>query len=138
MSYAGFALQTGIYNRLSAQLDQEVYTQWAPHEAAMPYVVLGDIETVMGDTKTTDAQESVFSVHCFEKDTRSRKPTEDMLTAIHAALHEQNANIAVAGYSVTLCRMEFADAFQQSGEAAGQNSYYHGVMRFRIRLVKNA
>lgn len=138
MSYAGFALQKGIYDRLDSQLSQDVHTQWAPQNAQMPYVILGEIRTQMGDTKTTDGQESTFTVHCFDKDTRSRKPTEDMLTAIHAALHEQNANIIVAGYSVSLCRMEFADAFQQSGETAGHNSYYHGVMRFRIRIVKNA
>lgn len=137
MSYAGFALQKGIYERLLSQLSQPVHTQWAPQGTQRPYVILGDIDTEMGDTKTTDGQESTFTVHCFDSDTRSRKPTEDMLTAIHAALHEQNANIIVAGYSVTFCRMEFSSAFEQSGESAGHNSYYHGVMRFRIRLVKN-
>lgn len=134
MSFAGFELQKGIWARLDDQLSVPVHSAWVTQNAAFPYVVIGDIQTVSGETYTTDAQDSTFDIHVFDKNVSSRKTVDDLMTAVNAALHLQEGNITVAGYSVTLCRLESANAFQQSED---NDHYYHGVMRFSIRIVAN-
>lgn len=136
MTYAGTALQTGIYTRLSSVLNEDVYSSWVDEDATFPYAVIDGMQTEPGDTKTTNGEESTFEIHAFDKDVSSRATINSMMTAIHGALHDQESNITVSGYTVTFCQSEYSTVLLDTATDAGDDHYYHGVMRFRIRIVK--
>ena len=138
MSHAGSSLQTAIYNRLNDQISQTVFSAWVNDSAVMPYVVIGDIQTEDGDTNNTDGEIGTFEIHAFDKDVRSRATINAMLADIHDALHRQHANITPTGFVMTYCYREFSTAFAEVSTTAGEDSYYHGLMRFRYRLQSTA
>src|SRR4051812_27062870 len=101
MSSPDNALQAGIYNRLTgysalttALGGSKVYDH-VPQGTAAPYVVIGDDTATDWDTKSKAGWELTVTVHVWDFQKAGRKSVKAILSAIHDALHQQEANITV-------------------------------------------
>ncbi len=135
MTLAVNELQKAVFVRLEAQLSAEVYDH-VPQNAAFPYVMIGDDTAVDWSTKNNDGQEITLTIHAWTK-SAGRKDVKTLLGLIHTALHQQESNLSLTGFSVTSIRFDFAQTFVETASEGESDHYYHGVIRFRA-LVENA
>lgn len=130
------ALQAGIYTRLTtfAGLTSLVSTRvydFVPETAAAPYVVIGDDTASDWDTKSKHGWEFTLTIHCWDFEKAGRKSVKAILSAIHDALHQQQANITVSGFTLVQIRREFQQTFQETAVEGANDRFWHGVARYR-------
>lgn len=142
MSSPDNALQAGIYARLTgysalttalgtdSQGRQKVYDH-VPQEETAPYVVIGDDTATDSDTKSKAGWEFTVTIHCWDFQKAGRKSVKTLLSHIHDALHQQEANITVSGFTLVQIRREFQQTFQETAIEGENDHYYHGVARYR-------
>lgn len=136
------ALQAALFSRLSnyapltAAIGAGNVFDFVPESAQPPYVVIGDDTLNDWDTKSKNGWEATVTVHAWSFEQAGRKEVKTILGHVHDALHQQQANIAVTGFSLVQIRREFQQTFQETGPAAGQGDrYWHGVARYRAVIT---
>ncbi len=137
MSSPDNALQAGIYNRLTGYAPlvtalggKKVY-DFVPETATAPYIVIGDDTLADWDTKSKNGWEATLTIHCWDFEKAGSKSVKNILSLIHDALHQQQANITVTGYTLVQIRREFQQAFHESVTEGQSDRYWHGVARYR-------
>jgi hypothetical protein len=135
------ALQAAIYTRLTgysalttALGGQKVYDH-VPQGTAAPYVVIGDDTLTEWDTKSKNGWECTITIHVWDFEKAGRKSVKTLLSHIFAALHRQETNITVSGFSLVEISREFQESFQESAVEGEQDAYYHGVARYRAIIT---
>lgn len=137
------ALQAGIYQRLinysaltTALGGQRVYD--FVHEGVdPPYVVIGDDTALDWDTKDRPGWEFTLTLHAWDYEKAGRKSVKALLGLISDALHQQEASVTVAGFSLIQIRREFQQTFQESGAEGQGDRYWHGVARYRATVQES-
>jgi hypothetical protein len=135
------AIQAGIYTRLTgysalttALGGSKVYDH-VPQGTAAPYVVLGDDTSVPYDTKSSNGWQCTLTLHVWDYEKAGRKSIKTLMAHIYDALHKQESNVTVTGFTLVALLCEFQDSFQESGVEGAGDHYYHGVMRFRAYIT---
>jgi len=123
------ALQTAIFQRLSAELDVPIYDAVpqavdSGDSTAFPYVTIGDDSDGEFDTDTSTGFDTEATVHIWSR-YRGRREVKLLQEAIYDALHLHN--LAVDGRHTVMCLFIGSDSFM---DADGITR--HGVIRFRI------
>lgn len=137
MSAPDNALQAGIYSRLTGYsalttaLGSAKIYDFIPTTVAAPYVVIGDDTLIDADTKTRNGWECTLTIHVWDYEKAGRKSVKTLLGHIHDALHTQQANITVTGFTLVSIEREFQTTFQETGIDGENDHYYHGVARYR-------
>lgn len=131
------ALQAGIYTRLTgysalttALGGSEVY-DFVPEDATPPYVVIGNNTAIDWDTKTQRGWECTVTLHAWSFEAAGQKVVNTLLGHIEDALHQQEANITVTGFSLVQIRSEYTETFQETAIDGQSDRYWHGVIRLR-------
>lgn len=122
-------IQTAIFNRLTAELDVEVYDAVpqavdSGNNSPFPYVTVGDDIISQWDTDTSQGFDAECSVHVWSR-YRGRREVKLLQEAIYDALHLHT--LAISGWHTVLCLFLTADSFM---DADGITR--HGVIRFRV------
>jgi hypothetical protein len=131
------ALQAGIYTRLNnfaaltAVIGSNQVYDFVPESAQPPYVVIGDDTATDWDTKSKHGWEFTVTLHCWSFETAGRKQVKTILSHVHDALHQQEANITVSGFTLVQIRREFQQTFQETAAEGQSDRYWHGVARYR-------
>jgi hypothetical protein len=137
MTLAANEIQKAIFVRLTAQLAGTPVYDHVPQDSAFPYVVIGADTSIPWDTKTNDGQEFTCTFHVWDKLAAGRKSVKSLMQNIYSALHQQESNLSLSGFTVVLMRCEFTETYQETAVEGEVDHYYHGVMRFRA-LVRNS
>lgn len=130
------ALQAGIYTRLTgfaaltALVSTRVY-DFVPEDAAAPYVVIGEDTFTEADTKSTNRWEATITIHVWDFEKAGRKSVKSILSAIFDALHRQESNISVNGFTLVEIHRENQLTFQEDAVEGQGDRFYHGVARYR-------
>ncbi len=134
------ALQAAIYTRLTgyapltALVSTRVY-DFVPASAQPPYVVIGDDTVSDWSDKATNGWEVTMTLHCWDYEKAGRKSVKAILSAIYDALHRQESNVTVTGFTLIEIRFDdFEAAFQDTSVTGPNDHYYHGVQRFRALI----
>lgn len=142
MAHPANALQAAIYTRLTgysalttALGGAKVYDH-VPQDTAAPYVVIGDDTLVESDTKTANGWEATITIHCWDFATAGRMCIKTLMGHIFDALHRQESNITVSGFSLTYIAREFEESYQETAEDGDNDHYYHGIQRFRALITE--
>lgn len=137
MSSPDNAFQKGIYDRLAGYAPlttalggTKVYDH-VPQGTAAPYVLIGDDTATDWDTKSKNGWEFTVTLHCWDFEKAGRKSVKNLLSLIHDALHQQEANITVSGFTLVQIRRDNQLTTQESNVAGEGDHYYHGVARYR-------
>ena len=131
------AFQAAIYTRLTgyvpltAALGGPKIYDHVPQDEAAPYVVIGDDTMAEDGTKTEPGWELTATVHAWDFEKAGRKSVKAILGHVYDALHQQEANIVVAGFTLVQIRWEFEDTMPEPGVEGAGDHYYHGVQRYR-------
>lgn len=131
------ALQKGLFDRLNgyapltAVIGVNKVFDFVPEDAQPPYVRIGDDTAIDAGTKTETAWEFTVTVSAWSFEAAGRKQVKSILSLIHDALHQQEASITVAGFTLVQIRHEFHQTFQETAVEGQNDRYWHGVMRFR-------
>jgi methionine aminopeptidase len=140
MSSPDNALQAGIYDRLtgyapltSALGGQKVY-DFVSAKLVAPYVVIGEDTLSDWDTKTNSGWDCTVTIHAWDFLKAGRKSVKTLLSLIHDALHRQESEIVVAGFTLTEIRRDFQQTIQETGIEGENDHYYHGIARYRALL----
>ena len=128
----GNAVQAAIYQRLKGVLGVGVY-DFLPSEILPPYVAIGDDTLVTSDTKTGNGWEATLTIHAWDFEKAGRKSVKAILGKIYDALHRQESQVAVAGFTLIEIVHEFEQTFRDGGPA-DDDRYYHGVQRYRATI----
>ena len=134
------ALQAGIYARLAgyapltAALGGQKVFDHVPAKFPPPYVRIGEDTLSEFDTKTEEGWDCTITIHAWDFEKAGRKSVKELLSHIFDALHRQELNMAVAGFTLVEIRREFHDTFQEVGIEGSSDHYYHGVARYRVML----
>lgn len=135
------ALQAAIYTRLTgftalttALGGQRIYDH-VPQGVSAPYVLIGDDTLVDDDTKSKAGWEGTITLHVWDYQKAGRKSVKALLSHIHDALHQQEANITVTGFSLVQIRREFQQTIQEPGIEGENDHYYHGIARYRAVIT---
>lgn len=124
-----WALQTGVYQRLSADADlvarlggTAIYDD-VPQDAPFPYVTLGEITSRERGSASGEGREHTLTLHVWSR-TKGRKEVQEIAALVTAALHD--ANLALQDHTLVNLRFTLSDARRDpDGET------YHGVVQFR-------
>jgi hypothetical protein len=132
------ALQVGIYARLTGYapltaLVTGVY-DFVPQHIQPPYVRIGDDTAVDWSTKTANGWAATLTIHCWDFEKAGRRSVKSIMSAIYDALHRQEANVTVAGFTLVLLQSEFETTVQDTSEIGQADHFYHGVQRFRALI----
>ncbi len=142
MSHPGNALQKAVYDRLRGYASltsvlgtdslggQKVYDH-APQGEAAPFVLIGDDTETDASDKTANRWEFTVNIHAWSHVAAGRKQVKAILGHVYDALHQQESNLTVTGFTLVNLRYEFATSFQDTTPEGKSDTYYHGVMRFR-------
>jgi hypothetical protein len=140
------ALQAGIYSRLTgysaltaalgqdAQGREKVYDH-VPQGVTAPFVVIGEDTLSDWDTKSKAGWEATVTIHVWDFEKAGRKSVKTLLGHIHDALHQQEANITVSGFSLVQIRREFQQTIQETAVEGQNDHYYHGIARYRAVIT---
>jgi hypothetical protein len=135
------AIQAAIYTRLTgysalttALGGQKVYDFVIPSLTA-PYVVIGDDTLTQSDTKSGNRWEATITIHVWDFEKAGRKSVKTLLGHIYDALHRQESNIAITGFSIVMIAHEFQETFQETAVEGENDHYYHGIARYRAVLT---
>lgn len=136
------ALQAGVWNRLTGYTalttvlgGAKVYDH-VPQGTAAPYVLIGDDTINEADTATYNGWEVTLTIHCWDFEKAGRKSIKTLMGHIYDALHKQESNVTVYGFSLAYLRCEFQDSFQDAQVEGATDHYYHGVQRFRALITE--
>ena len=131
------ALQAGIYTRLNnysaltAVIGANKVFDHVPQGTVAPYVMIGDDTAIDWDTKSKFGWEFTLTIHVWDFEKKGRKSVKTLLGHVFDALHQQEANVTVSGFTLVTLRREFQQTFQETGIEGQNDSYYHGVARYR-------
>ena len=129
MSAAAWPLQQAVFGAVRTALQSApavpVYDD-VPAGAAEPYVVIGDMTAIPGDTVADRDENVTLTLHIWSV-YRGRKEVREITGRIKTALH--HARLTVTGWHLTDLRQEMAEDFL---DADGVTR--HGVIRYRARL----
>jgi hypothetical protein len=134
------ALQAGIYTRLTntaaltSLIGSNKVFDFVPETATAPYVLIGDDTSINWDTKSNNGWEATLTIHVWDYEKQGRKSVKAVMSAIYDALHLQQANITVSGFTLVLIRWEYGETFQDTSVAGQSDNFYHGVQRYRALL----
>jgi hypothetical protein len=136
------ALQKAIYERLRAYEPltaalggMKVYDH-VPAKLAAPYVVIGNDTLNDLSTKNENGWDCTITIHAWDFYAAGRKSVKTFLGHIYDALHRQEANITLAGFTLAEMRFDGGQAtFQESASEGESDHYYHGVTRFRALIT---
>jgi hypothetical protein len=141
MSSPDNALQAGLYARLTGYASlttalggSKVYDH-VPATAAAPYVVIGEDTLIDWDTKSKAGWECTVTIHVWDYEKNGRKSVKTLLSHIHDALHQQEANITVTSFSLVQIRREFQQTIQETAIEGENDRYYHGIARYRAIIT---
>lgn len=140
MSTPNNALQAAIYTRLTgfaaltALIGANKVYDHVPQTAAAPYVVIGDDTAADWSTKTTNGWDVTITIHVWDFEKAGRKSVKAILSAIYDALHRQEDNITVSGFTLVMLQWEFEETFQDPAIEGQNDHYYHGVARYRALI----
>lgn len=127
MSDGSFPLQqtiVSILSGISLPLPAGHVHSPAPQDASLPYVEVGDSDTVAADVQCRDGLEETITIHVWT-DGESYKLAKDIASSIREALHAQK--LTVAGRSAALAMVRSTRVFTDSdGEAI------HGVVTLSV------
>jgi hypothetical protein len=142
MAHPGNALQAAIYTRLTAYSalttalgGSKIYDH-VPQDTAAPYVLIGDDTLTEGDTKSANGWEATVTIHCWDYEVAGRKSVKTLMGHIFDALHRQESNITVTGFTLVYIHREFEETYQETAEDGANDHYYHGVQRFRALITE--
>ena len=129
MTQAGWALQKGIFAKLSADTavvaclgGQHIYDD-VPRNAEFPYLTLGQSALVDWSTGTEYGAEHVLTLHVWSRAGGTRE-TLDIIAAVNEVL--KDVPIELPGHVLVNLRFEYADARRDpDGETV------HGILRYR-------
>lgn len=133
------ALQAAVYTRLTgyAALTALVGTRvfdFVPESAQPPFVVIGDDTAIDWSSKTNNGWETTVTIHAWDFEKAGRKSVKAILSAVYDALHRQEANITVSGFTLVQIQYEFEQTFQDTSAEGQSDRFYHGVQRFRVLI----
>jgi hypothetical protein len=131
MADRSVALLSGVYSTLAANAAlaallgsaDRIYDAQAPADAAVPYVVIGDLTSNDYGTSSGDGQEQTLTLHVWTEED-GKKKCLDIIAAVRLALHEQSPSMS-DGALVNL-RCEHTETFRDQDGLS-----MHGVLRFR-------
>ncbi|WP_020471464.1 DUF3168 domain-containing protein [Zavarzinella formosa] len=130
------ALQTAIYRRLTGYAPMKALAtggvfDFVPATAQPPYVKIGDDTAVDWSTMTSNGWDITLTIHSWDFEKAGRKSVKSVMSAIYDALHRQEANVIVTGFTLVMLQSEFETSFQDTSETGQPDHFYHGVQRFR-------
>lgn len=135
------ALQAGIYGRLAAYAPltavlggAKIYDH-VPQSIEAPYIYIGEDTSAEYDTKSSNGWQMTCIIHVWDFERAGSKSIKTIMGHVYDALHKQEANITVAGFSLVTLVCEFAETFQETAIEGNSDHYYHGVMRFRAYIT---
>lgn len=131
MSINIFELRKGIYARLTSAIAATKTYSYIPPETAMPYIYIGEITAGDSSTNLDAIYDYDVMIHGFDKNEGNTATIDALVKSIHDALHSQEANITVTGYTVVRCHNTYLQVLQQ-GEI--NDNYWHAVLRFNIMI----
>ncbi|CAN5263267.1 hypothetical protein BH10PLA2_BH10PLA2_00650 [soil metagenome] len=132
-------LQAAIYTRLtgyaalSALATGGIY-DFVPEDAVPPYVVIGDDTAIDWGTKTANGWDTTVTIHCWDFEKAGRKSVKAILSAIYDALHRQETNITISGFSLIMIQHEFETTLQDPSAEGQGDRFYHGIQRYRLLI----
>jgi len=135
------ALQAAVYTRLinyaplTAALGGAKVYDHVPQGTAAPYVVIGANTLTDAGSKTGSKWEFTVTIHAWDFEKAGRKSVNAVLGHVFDALHQQEANITVAGFALVQVRWEFEETVQETATEGGTDHYYHGVQRYRALVT---
>lgn len=116
-------LQKALYALLSGALDVPVYAS-APQDAALPYVDMGEADSVPADVQCRDGLEETITAHVWTA-YGSQQPAKEIIQAILDSVHLQN--LTVAGRSAAMAAVTSTRLFPDA-----DNASLHGVVSIRV------
>ena len=129
MTQAGWALQKGIFAKLSADTavvaclgGQHIYDD-VPRNAEFPYLTLGQSALVDWSTGTEYGAEHVLTLHVWSRGGGKRE-TFEIMDAVAKSLIDQP--ISLDNHHLVNLTFEFAEARRDPDRLT-----YHGILRFR-------
>lgn len=137
MSSPDNALQTGLYTRLTGYtaltnaLGGSFVFDHVPQGQDGSYVCIGEDTLSDWDTKSKHGWECTVTIHVWSLLAAGRKTVKTLMGHVSDALHQQEANITVSGFTLVQIRREFQQTFQEAAIEGQNDQYYHGVLRFR-------
>lgn len=134
----GLALQKGIRAALVADADvaaivgTRVYDE-PPQDVAFPYMRFGNIEPGAFDTDTTEGARVSIGMEAHSRAASGRVEAMQMVEAVKAALHRQEASVTVSGH--TLVELIF-ETFSATRDGDGRG--YTAVIVLQAMVEKTA
>lgn len=124
---ASVELQKAIYSKLSTG-DYPVYDA-LPLNTPMPYIVIGEEQLLMSDTKTENRTNHIVTIHTWS----NKQSSMEIKTMNDYVVKSINDTLAVQGYEIDLVTLSFLQTLKQ----IEQDSYiYHGVIQITITLME--
>lgn len=136
MSLAANELQKAIYTRLAAQITTVDIYDYVPPSESYPYIRIGSLTAITNDTKSYDAQEFTIQIHAYDV-AAGKKSVNTIMQNIHTALHLYNTSLTMTGFQCVFIRCEFMQSDVEPQDAAENDHYQHGVLRFRALITTN-
>lgn len=133
MSVFGFACQKALKSALlaTAQCGGRIYDgASAPQDVQFPWIEIGDRQVIPDDsTGPTDGSDSgvsdFFDLHVWSRDYAGKKQVEDIIDALHGALH--GASMTIPGRASALA---WVRNIRVLGDPDGKTC--HGVITLEI------
>lgn len=122
------------YSSLTTVLGGQYIYDHVPQNTPSPYVRIGEFLFTADDTKTANGWNCTFSVHSWTFEAAGTKAVQTIMGHVYDALHKQESNVTVTGFSLIELHCEFTEAFPEQAEGAS-DKYYHGVQRFRALIT---
>jgi hypothetical protein len=133
MTLAANEIQKTVYSRLTSQLTPVPIYDFVPQDSAYPFVVIGRVSSEQWGTTTKDGQQFTVQIHAFDK-AAGKKSVQTILQNIYAALHQQESNLIMTGFTAITCNCAMSEAFQDPSPEGDSDHYFHGVQRYRIQV----
>jgi hypothetical protein len=137
MASPGNALQKGLYDRLigysaltTALGGNKVYDH-VPQETDAPYVIIGADTLLDASSKSNNKWEATVTIHAWDFEKAGRKSVKTLLSNLYDALHQQESNITLTGFTLVQIRFDFEETYQETAVEGANDHYYHGVQRYR-------
>lgn len=127
MSDGSFELQAAVYAALSAitpPLAAGGIHSPAPQDASLPYVEIGDSDSVVADVQGRDGSDETLTIHVWT-DPGSFGPAKQIISRIRDALHSKN--LTVSGRSAAFAVVSSTRVFNDI-----DGSSIHGVVTLTV------
>lgn len=141
MTHPANAIQAGVYTRLTgysalatALGGTKIYDH-VPQGTSAPYVLIGEDTLNDGGNKTHNGWECTITIHSWDYEKAGRKSVKAIMGHIYDALHRQESNLTITGFSLVYIECEFEQVLPEQADGATDH-YYHGVQRFRALITE--